>query len=110
MDTFDKWLTNYDLANYFKMSRTKLYGMDRRSDLFTLSKTKRTTNLASINSKEVAGLPVPDASISQQEKLPSGLSSQTEAATNKRTEAETLRQTAWTAFESALFTAGKAAA
>lgn len=30
MDTFDKWLTIDDLANYIKMSRTKLYGMAQR--------------------------------------------------------------------------------
>lgn len=72
------------------------------------SKAKRTTNLASINSKEVAGLPVPDVSIKQQEILLSGLNSQVAAANTKRTEAATLRQSAWTAFESALFTAGEA--
>lgn len=74
------------------------------------SKAKRTTNLASINSKEVAGLPVPDVSITEQEKLLSGLNSQIAAANSKRTEAATLRKSAWTAFESALFTAGEAAA
>ncbi|MCB2185147.1 MAG: restriction endonuclease subunit S [Deltaproteobacteria bacterium] len=74
------------------------------------SKAKHTTNLASINSKEVAGFPVPDVSIKQQEKLLSGLNSQVATANTKRTEAATLRQSAWTAFESALFTAGEAVA
>jgi len=74
------------------------------------SKAKRTTNLASINSKEVAGLPIPNISITQQEKFLSALSSQIDTANFKRSEAETLRQTAWTAFVSALFTAGEVAA
>jgi type I restriction enzyme S subunit len=74
------------------------------------SKAKRTTNLASINSKEVAGLPVPDVSISQQEKLLFILSGQIEAANTKRIEVANLRQSAWDAFESALFTAGAATA
>lgn len=73
------------------------------------SKAKRTTNLASINSKEVAGLPVPDVSIKQQEELLSGLSSQLAVANTKRNKAATLRQSAWTAFESALFTTGEIA-
>ncbi len=69
------------------------------------SKAKRTTNLASINSKEVAALPIPDISVSEQRNLLEALNSQTLAAETKRTEAITIRQSAWAAFETALFTA-----
>jgi PTS system nitrogen regulatory IIA component len=33
MDAFDKWLTIDELANYIKMSRTKLYGMAQRGEV-----------------------------------------------------------------------------
>ncbi len=33
MDIYDKWLTIDDLANYIKMSRTKLYGMAQRGQI-----------------------------------------------------------------------------
>lgn len=33
MDKFDKWLTIDELANYIKMSRTKLYGMAQRGEV-----------------------------------------------------------------------------
>lgn len=69
------------------------------------SKAKRTTNLASINSKEVAGLPVPEISITRQQELLDVLSAQEQAAQAKRTAAANLRQSAWATFESALFTA-----
>lgn len=69
------------------------------------SKAKRTTNLASINSKEVAALPVPDISVSRQQDLMAELDHQVGAAHAKRVEAKTIRQSAWSAFESTLFTA-----
>jgi type I restriction enzyme S subunit len=69
------------------------------------SKAKRTTNLASINSKEVAGLPVPMLSIARQQDVLDALHAQEQAAQTKRTEAATLRQSAWATFETALFTA-----
>jgi type I restriction enzyme S subunit len=73
-------------------------------------KAKRTTNLASINSKEVACLPVPALSIDRQQDVLDALHAQVQAAQTKRLEAATLRQSAWAAFESALFaTAGGAA-
>jgi type I restriction enzyme, S subunit len=72
------------------------------------SKAKRTTNLASINSKEVAGLPVPRRSLDQQHSLLSELNQQTQAAAIKFDEAKALRQSAWNAFESALFTDAQA--
>jgi len=68
------------------------------------SKAKRTTNLASINSKEVAGLPVPDIGIEQQRGLLDTLHHQTEIAESKRNDAVLLRQSAWSTFEAALFT------
>ena len=68
------------------------------------SKAKRTTNLASINSKEVAGLPVPEIAVSQQQALLDELDRQTQSAQTKRAEATTLRAAAWSDFESALFT------
>jgi type I restriction enzyme S subunit len=68
------------------------------------SKAKRTTNLASINSKEVAGLPVPNLPLARQQDVLDELNAQVQAAQCKRTKAATLRQSAWTAFESALFT------
>jgi type I restriction enzyme S subunit len=67
------------------------------------SKAKRTTNLASINSKEVAGLPIPLLLMDDQRKLLCELENSTSLADTKRTEAQTLRASAWTAFESALF-------
>lgn len=33
METIDKWLTIDDLANYIKVSRTKLYGMAQRGEI-----------------------------------------------------------------------------
>jgi len=69
------------------------------------SKAKRTTNLASINSKEVAGLPVPALSIAIQQDALDTLHTHQRAAEAKRTVAATLRQSAWATFEAALFTA-----
>jgi type I restriction enzyme S subunit len=68
------------------------------------SKAKRTTNLASINSKEVAGLPVPELPLAQQQDVLDELTAQIQTAQYKRGEAATLRQSAWAVFESALFT------
>lgn len=67
------------------------------------SKAKRTTNLASINSKEVAALPVPELSPARQQSVLDELGAQIQAAEAKRTEATTLRNSAWAAFEAALF-------
>lgn len=33
MNKFDKWLTIVELANYIKMSLTKLYGMAQRGEV-----------------------------------------------------------------------------
>ncbi len=67
------------------------------------SKAKRTTNLASINSREVAGLPIPLPSVPEQRNLLRALNAGVSEAAAKRTEAATLRQSAWSAFEVALF-------
>lgn len=71
------------------------------------SKAKRTTNLASINSKEVAELPIPDLAIPQQRELLEELNRQTTLADDKRSEAAALRQSAWATFEAALFTSAE---
>jgi type I restriction enzyme S subunit len=67
------------------------------------SKAKRTTNLASINSKEVAGLPVPVPSIPQQSELLEELNASLDSSRQKRAEADGIRLSAWNEFESALF-------
>lgn len=67
------------------------------------SKAKRTTNLASINSKEVAALPVPEISLVRQQALLNELRVQIQVAKAKRTKAGSIRQSAWTNFETALF-------
>lgn len=69
------------------------------------SKAKRTTNLASINSKEVAGLPDPALTIKQQQDVLDALHAQEQSAQTKRTAAATLRQSAWASLEAGLFTA-----
>ncbi len=71
------------------------------------SKAKRTTNLASINSKEVAGLPIPNLSLARQRDVLDKLNAHIQAAQTKRTQAATLRKSAWTTFEAALFTAAE---
>jgi type I restriction enzyme S subunit len=67
------------------------------------SKAKRTTNLASINSTEVAALPVPLAPLGQQAAMLKALHKGEEDAETKASEAKLLRSAAWAAFESALF-------
>lgn len=67
------------------------------------SKAKRTTNLASINSKEVGGLPVPYLSLDRQRDLLYDLNTQIKASQAKRVEAAGVRASAWKEFESALF-------
>lgn len=73
------------------------------------SKAKRTTNLASINSKEVAGLPVPELSVDRQQELLNDLNTQIRASQTKRAEAAALRQSAWAAFEASLFASNEEA-
>ena len=67
------------------------------------SKAKRTTNLASINSTEVAALPLPLPPLTQQVAMLKTLEKGMEDANAKAKEARDLRDSAWGAFESALF-------
>lgn len=68
------------------------------------SKAKRTTNLASINSKEVANLPVPlPDDTATQAVILRGLTQGQQAAAAKRNQAATLRAAAWNDFIAAVF-------
>jgi type I restriction enzyme, S subunit len=69
------------------------------------SKAKRTTNLASINSTEVAALPVPLPPLSEQKAALEALHEGQEKVKVIADQAEQLRSNAWAAFESALFEA-----
>jgi type I restriction enzyme S subunit len=73
-------------------------------------KAKRTTNIASINSKEVAGLPVPLPDVPDWRGLLKEHEQDIEAARLRRIEAAELRQSAWSAFESTLFDAAELSA
>jgi len=69
------------------------------------SKAKRTTNLASINSKEVANLPVPlPDDTATQAMILLGLTKGQQAATAKLKQAATFRAAAWNDFITAVFT------
>ena len=70
------------------------------------SKAKRTTNLASINSTEVAALPVPLPPVVRQKALVKALTDGETAARAVALEARELRRAAWAAFEAALFEPG----
>lgn len=75
----------------------------RYGQTYFRSKAKRTTNLASINSKEVAALLIPMPPISVQRDLMQSLENSSLAAAAKHTEAKTVRIDAWISFEKALF-------
>ena len=66
---------------------------------------KTTSGLGTINSNVIRTAPIPLPSIDIQLELVTELTASHEKATQVRSEAEALRQSAWTAFESALFTA-----
>ena len=68
------------------------------------SKAKRTTNLASINSKEVAGFPLPLPSVSEQQSLVNELIHGRRYAENLRQKATAARTAAWTDFEASVYT------
>lgn len=70
------------------------------------SKAKRTTNLASINSTEVAALPVPLPPTDRQDALVKALADNEKAFKAVALEASELRRAAWAAFEAALFEPG----
>lgn len=67
------------------------------------AKAKRTTNLASINSREVAGMEIPLPPVDIQRSLFTQLVSGSQKAKCLRDEAAIKRMSAWEAFESALF-------
>ena len=69
------------------------------------SKAKRTTNLASINSKEVGGFPLPLPTVPEQQDMIDQLFAGQSAAKQKREEATTARAKAWTDFETAVYSA-----
>lgn len=69
------------------------------------SKAKRTTNLASINSKEVGGFPLPLPTVPEQQDMIDQLFAGQAAAKQKREEAATARAKAWTDFETAVYSA-----
>ncbi len=67
------------------------------------SKAKRTTNLASINSKEVSGLPLPLPSPGEQQDLIEELSRERRMAEELRRQATATRAAAWKDFETAVY-------
>lgn len=68
------------------------------------SKAKWTTNLASINSREVASMPLPlPATLNQQETILAAVKRVRESAAAQRTEAARLRAQAWAKFLNAIF-------
>ncbi len=69
------------------------------------SKAKRTTNLSSINSKEVAAMPLPLPPLPAQQSLLDALKSSSQKCLEIREHAEKIRSEAWEAFESSLFEA-----
>ncbi|WP_295455880.1 hypothetical protein [uncultured Thiodictyon sp.] len=75
----------------------------RHGQSYFRSKAKQTTNLASINSREVAALSVPLLPIAEQKSLLLLLDASHLSAEQKRSEAAKLRQSARTTFEAALF-------
>ncbi len=73
------------------------------------SKAKHTTNLASINSKEVASFPLPLPSLSEQQLLIDNLFHGDRKAESLHQKATAIRAKAWTAFEAAVYAADEAA-
>jgi len=69
---------------------------------------KTTSGLGTINSNVIRTAPIPLPTVEIQSALVTLLSKEQMKADIIRTEATTLRQTAWSAFETALFTAGEA--
>ena len=69
------------------------------------SKAKHTTNLASINSQEVARFPLPLPPLSEQQLLIDNLFREHREAERLRQEATTTRTKAWTDFETAVYAA-----
>ena len=72
-----------------------------RDHFFKLGKT--TSGLGTINSTVIRTAPIPLPTVDTQSALVEALSEAESEASNKRTEAAELRQSAWAAFESTLF-------
>lgn len=69
------------------------------------SKAKRTTNLASINSKEVGGFPLPLPTVLEQQDMIDKLFAGQAEAEQKREDAANARAQAWADFEAAVYAA-----
>lgn len=69
------------------------------------SKAKRTTNLASINSKEVGGFPLPLPTVPEQQDMIDKLFAGQAEAEQKREDAANARAQAWADFEAAVYAA-----
>lgn len=69
------------------------------------SKAKRTTNLASINSEEVEGFPLPLPSVNVQKTLIDELFDKKRESAQKRKLAAEVRAQAWIEFETTVYTA-----
>lgn len=67
------------------------------------SRAKRTTNLASINSKEVAAFPLPLPSITEQREMTDAMMVSRGKALKHLEEARQVRTSAWSAFEAAVY-------
>jgi type I restriction enzyme, S subunit len=72
------------------------------------SKAKQTTNLASINSKEVAGFPVPLPPLDEQRALIAAFDASRAETAGLCNQAAAGRAAAWTAFEAAVYAADAA--
>lgn len=70
------------------------------------SKAKRTTNLASINSKEVSGFPLPIPPVDEQRSLVNAWSQGRQIADGLRRRATDARTAAWRRFEAAVYEVG----
>ena len=67
------------------------------------SKAKRTTNLASINSKEVSSFPLPIPPVNEQRSLVHAWLQERQAADGMRRRATAARTSAWRSFETAVY-------
>ena len=67
------------------------------------SQAKRTTNLASINSTEVASLPLPLPTITEQQAMAAGLLESREEARQRLEAARRIREPGWAAFEASVY-------
>jgi hypothetical protein len=94
-------LTRHRLLSEFAMAWFNSYA--GRDHFFKSGKT--TSGLGTINSTVIRTAPIPVPSLAEQESLVNVLANVQMEARAKRNEAAALRQSAWIAFESALFAA-----